>query len=161
VTLKEVISRLRDLAELFETTFEQRAHAVRAFVFFPPLVPPLMSEDGRSLKGVMIDVLETKFALASPDDLITTLGLKHLTDHHVMDSHNFLGPMRHCRFLLDPTELFPIDDLPTVRNDTCGETYIVTPVQGQLAPSTMSLLLQVAYFEGMLADTSRPSGSQF
>jgi YaaC-like protein len=141
ITLRQLLSRIPDLRDIYERSFGESAANYRAFVF-------MLSADTQT----DIDVFGGRHGL--PDQEAFRLELSIPADVVLTESarHNFLPDEPHYRYrLLHPGGSNRINLLPQIENSSDEAMAIVTPfAQGVVVPLIGRLFL-MSYFLGTFA----------
>lgn len=147
--LNDVLSRIPDLADIFQVTINQIGSCYPAYV--------------QLHQGVQTDyyLIATRKGLPSIAHIRKVFGLHRDMAVAFQDYHHNLGQVRGIKFLINQ-DISHIDvrdlQLP-IKNDSRLFPYIVEPLLNGLNLSTLSLLFIASYAMSMLVVLSVPMGN--
>jgi hypothetical protein len=140
IRFRDVLSRIPDLCDLFQTTFDELGACYPAHV--------------REFKGVQVDyyLFRTKKGIPGPERLQKVFGLPIDIDVDVVDYAYPVGHVPGVEFRIHERHISDTFDslyLP-IKNDRLLIPYVVEPIGNVIRLSSMSLLYFVSYAVGML-----------
>lgn len=141
ITLKDVLSRIPDVQEVFERSLGHHSHCYPALVFMHSVdtCTDVYVYDGSSLG--LPDEHYIQEALQIPDG----------TPLQFADRHDWLGGLKNWHFRVDHGSSSEMArKLPSLRVDSRNRLFAIAPFPHTLSLSTLSCLFLVAYAAGML-----------
>lgn len=137
----DLLSRIPDLSNEFESTLAAPGACYRAFVF-------MLSE----VTHTDINIFPGLLGLPDPDTLRAQLNIPSACEMRVVDKHNFMGNIRNCFVRINhrnATEMTA--QMPMLANDANGDTFILAPLAGGTQLSSLMKLFTLSYLLGMLS----------
>lgn len=141
ISALDLLSRIPDLSNEFESTLSSPSFCSKAFVF-------TLSE----VTQTDINIFPGLLGLPDLVSLRTRFGIPATCEMRLFDKHNFVGEIQNCFVRLthkDANERSA--QMPMLANDSRGETFIVAPFTGGTQLSSLVKLFTLSYLLGMLA----------
>jgi hypothetical protein len=141
ITALDLLSRIPDLTNEFESILGVPAACYRAFVF-------TLSE----VTQTDINIFPGLLGLPDLDTLRAQLNIPAACEMRLVDKHNFVGNVRNCFVRIlhrNASEMGA--QMPMLANDAHGETFILAPLPGGSQLSSLMKLFTLSYLLGMLS----------
>lgn len=138
--VKEILSRNTSLYDIYKRVFNENPKCYKCLVF-------LLSLDTH------IEILIYKNENGFPDEeeLQNLLDLKKEYYLRSSDNHHFLGNVNHMHYRIAKSGSEDlINLLPPVKNSFNNDTFLITPIQGNIVLSTLLEFYSISYFMSMI-----------
>jgi hypothetical protein len=141
ISALDLLSRIPDLCNEFESTLSSPSSCNKAFVF-------TLSE----VTQTDINIFPGLLGLPDAESLRTQFGIPTACEMRLVDRHNFVGEIRNCFVRLIHKNVNEMAaQMPMLANDSHGESFIIAPFAGGTQLSSLVKFFALSYFLGMLA----------
>ena len=141
ITALDLLSRIPDLSNEFESTLGVPAACHRAFVF-------TLSETTQT----DINIFPGLLGQPDPETLRMQLNIPAACEMRLVDRHNFVGNIRNCFVRIIHRNVSEMTaQMPMLANDAHGETFVLAPLAGGTHLSSLMKLFALSYLLGMLS----------